>query len=411
MIMVDMYEVIKRGGPARGVDPLSYDAEVRKRLAEQVQRRAFGATGASPAAPGVPPAPPISNLSAIPTFMKAGGAISRFAQGAMPWLTPAVETGRVVASALDPEQTKGETALRVGMGAGRVAGAALGMQVPGPWWLKGAAATAGYLAPDAAEAIAGAFGGGAVPAPKKVPSIPPPPMGQWGAEPDIREGAGSSTIQGEAPGTVAPAFPPVVPFTAEDIRGTRRPAFGTGAFMNSRGEVTNLDTRASAPGVVSPEANFGVAGNMVGALMNQRRAAATGARGLATNKMLMDYALKAPAAQESANKAALHAATLEQAKRAADAGASASDVSLILAGRAPVSPTFGVVETVMPDKTGAIPVLQRSGPGAGTIQTVTPRPAATTATAENFAADVKRLGSKEAVLREYARRNITPPKE
>src|SRR3990167_2765428 len=372
MIMVDMYEVIKRGGPARGVDPLSYDAEVRKRLAEQVQRRAFGATGASPTAPGVPPAPPISNLSAIPTFMKAGGVISRFAQGAMPWLAPAIETGRVVASALDPEQTKGETALRVGMGAGRVAGAALGMQVPGPWWLKGAAATAGYLAPDAAEAIAGAFGGGAVPAPKKVPSITPPPMGQWGAEPDIREGAGSSTIQGEAPGTVAPAFPPVVPFTAEDIRGTRRPAFGTGAFMNSRGEVTNLDTRASALGVVSPEANFGVAGNMVGALMNQRRAVAKGA---------------------------------------ADAGASASDVSLILAGRAPVSPTFGVVETVMPDKTGAIPVLQRSGPGAGTIQTVTPRPAATTATAEDFAAAVKRLGSKEAVLREYARRNITPPKE
>lgn len=52
---------------------------------------------------------------------------------------------------------------------------------------------------------------------------------------------------GDVPPGLASPFPPVSPFSAEDIRGNRVPVSSTGAFMNSRGEVTNLDTR-SIPG-------------------------------------------------------------------------------------------------------------------------------------------------------------------
>lgn len=401
---------------------MGFTDQIQRWLSEQAQRRAMGGGAVPPTVAPVGVAPSV----AAPT--SAGGASSIFSRPISAW--GALKTaGRGALSTLRSHPVGAAAAVLPAAGAlaSKMAG---GSAVEGalrpdlltnalgegyarfaPTWMGGISKesiAAGDI--EGASDIEGRFGArsvtpGVVARPR--PAVVGPTYnnaGPWTSGYDLH--GGGDTIPGSAS-----YLPPVAPFTAEDIRGSRVPVRGTGAFMNSRGEVTNLDTRASAPVAEAPEANYGVAGNMIGAMMNQRRAAATEARGVATNKMLMDYALKAPGAQESANKAAIHAATLEQAKRAADAGASPSDVSLILAGRAPVSPTFGVVDTIMPDKTGAVPVLQRSGPGAGTIRTVTPQPAARTATAADLAADVKRLGSKEVVLREYARRNITPPKE
>ena len=102
-----------------------------------------------------------------------------------------------------------------------------------------------------------------------------------------------------------PTNPPVQPFTATDIRGARVPERGTGAFMNSSGVVTNIDTRPApaGPGAVAPVAD-GSVGSYVGALMNQRQAGVTEARNQASSKMLMDYMTKVPGMNKADAEAA-----------------------------------------------------------------------------------------------------------
>lgn len=297
--------------------------------------------------------------------------------------------------------------------------------------------------------------------------------GNWGAIPDIREGAGSSTIIGERPSDALSRLPPVVPFTAEDIRGSRVPVSGTGAFVNNQtGEVTNLDTRALTPSdtggygvdptayaptlasLPSDTGGYGAdptayaptryreriptredvrstpAGRFFGASMNLKRIAGDQARTLAEKELTMKREIAADTVGVARNKNMLDwlnaqanmggkQITVAQKEFQLNAAqeylrANPGDFGnavAIAAGRAPavVTPSFGAVAMVMPDpKTGAIPVENRR---TGEITLQIPKPAPRTASAADFVADVKRFGSKAAVLAEYAKRNITPPKE
>ena len=89
-------------------------------------------------------------------------------------------------------------------------------------------------------------------------------------------------------------------------------------------------------------------------------------------KLANDRLLKGPGAMADAAKAGIDQATLAMAKAARARGASEQEVAAILGRRAAPEPTYTVPMTSMPDKTGAIDVLQSRGPGAGNITKVTP---------------------------------------
>lgn len=112
-----------------------------------------------------------------------------------------------------------------------------------------------------------------------------------------------------------------------------------------------------------------------------------------------------------ARKAEVERAMLEARFGAAMKAPDVDTAMSYIGGPAVSDPRFIPDPNSMPDKAGAINLIQSSGRGAGSAIKVVPRPAVQIATSADFAADVKRMGSRDAVLREYAKRNITPPRE
>lgn len=186
-------------------------------------------------------------------------------------------------------------------------------------------------------------------------------------------------------GAAAFAALPPAPFTAADIEGTRVPASGFGAFRRTtpgnEGDVVNLGSPvpmgpSAIPGRYVPKTFAGQAvqaGGDLALMGNQARYNALYA------KLMMDYQSRIDAAA---------ARGVEAAK--------------INAG----NPQFSVPLSAMPDKTGALPVIQNRGFGAGTMRMVTPtRPF----TKEDLAANMKSSGrTREEVLRDARARGYEP---
>ena len=169
-------------------------------------------------------------------------------------------------------------------------------------------------------------------------------------------------------------LPPIVPFTSADIDSNRVPAFGTGAFRNTRtGAVTNLDTRGSpGPGAVPsvPQDAGNVVARGTGAMMNIKERTGAAVQQQAQGKLLLELLMKQPGMTKDAAEAAALQARLKLAGMESDPARAAA----ITMGRAATEPQFSVPLAAMPDaKTGALPVLQTRGPGAGAIRQVTPQ--------------------------------------
>lgn len=338
----------------------------------------FGAGISSAAPPAAAPlAAPTQGFIAreLPTFAKGFGALRSAASTVAPFVAPAVEAGRVVASAVDPTQSKGETGLRTLMGAGRLAGmgagAALGSALGPVGTIVGGAA--GYMLPDVTEwgarKVTDAF---SAPAPATIPL----------ARGTVAPGVLDPTMNAETAVTSPPAppavpgfgaLPPVAPFTAQDIRATNRvPVSGTGAFVNNTtGVVTNLDTRAAQAAEAAGTGTYqprSPAAQFFGAGMRQRQAAKAEDRAAAQAKLEQDYALKLPGAIKDQVQAAETGQRLQEAARARAAGASPAEVSAILSGRSQAQPKVSVFPGLMPGD----PVIF-ADTGARTAESVVPR--------------------------------------
>lgn len=293
------------------------------------------APAAATAAPAVTPAQGFIARE-LPTFAKGFGALRSAASTVAPFVAPTVEAGRVVASAVDPTQSKGETGLRTLMGAGRLAG--MGAGAIGGGALGGpvgafAGGAAGYLLPDVAEAASRWFRGGGSPTPaSQVHNLPPMVPGSQLAVDPNQVNAGPPV----PPASGFGALPPVTPFTAEDIRGTSRvPVPGTGGFVNTRtGAVTNLDTRAAqaAEGVgATPYQPRSPAAQFFGATARMRQAAKIEDRAAAQAKLSQELALRLP----SAVKAQAETVALTERIRLANLEPDPIKRAAILAGRNP----------------------------------------------------------------------------
>lgn len=396
---VDMYELLrKEAARTSEAAPLSYDAEVQKRLSEMAQRRAFGAGGATPAATVTSPVVP--SVAAVP---KPTGLAYRLGK----W------GGRIFAP--------------LGLGAMGIGMADKAAEINASPESKGAIEnTLNVLSGADITGFGGWLGRKLTGRPEPtVPTILPAPPGPVPGAP-LEESGQFPAIP--MTGVVPPvgATPPVAPFTAADVRGTRIPTPGTGAILNNRtGVVTNINApmtpediaanemRAQGRavyGVDNREPAFGATagGDAIAAIMNIKERTGKAVQAQAVNKMLMDYALKAPGASESAAKAQIHAATLEQARLAAERGATPAETSAILAGRAPVMPTFGESLTSMPDKAGTLTLIQRTGPGAGAVRKVVPTPAQRTLTRAQVVAQARANGeTPEQGLARAKAQNIT----
>lgn len=402
---------------------MAYEDEVRKRLSDMVQRRAMGAVPpvAPPVAPVAPVAPPTTAAqrmaATVPALRGAAGrslgAISKAARVAGPVAAGAVALGTeglgTLEVATDPTKTKLDVATRGAEGVARLAsagaGAGIGFAGGGPLGAL-AGGAAGYLAPDIVFAIRDYLQGRtpsgnvaptaapvAAPVAAEAPFVPPP--GAVNAET-----LGQANLQTAA----APGFGARRPFTSADIDNGRVPAPGTGVIRNNAtGRLIQIDS-PPPPAAVSAEPPLepgyqGIRG-YVGALMNQRRAAQTEAQKMAT-------ALKMP----ELYKTTAEAAKLEAIQKLAAAEPDPVKKAAILSGYAPAESSVTVPQGYMGDFTKDIPVITTKGPGAGTVRLTQPLRAGQVATAADLAADIKRLGSRAAVLAEYKRRNITPPKE
>lgn len=194
------------------------------------------------------------------------------------------------------------------------------------------------------------------------------------------------------PGAVAPNF-----FSVPNGGYIRNEA--TGATYNFRGA---LPAATSAP-TAAPQATTAPGLFAQGAL-GLKQITGDNTRKAATTKAAAELATKVPGAQKDA-----FSVSLAQQYLAANPG-DLEGAAAILSGKTNTS-TVSVPQGYMGDYTKDVPVVTTRGPGAGTIKLTTPQRALTVATKADFAADVKRMGSKEAVLAEYARRNITPPKD
>ena len=335
--------------------------------------------GAAPAAAAPTMTAPSAFARAAPTFAAGFGALGRAAGVVAPAIAPVIEAGRVALSAADPTQSGGETALRGAEGAGRLAGLALGARVPGPWPVKAAAATAGYLAPDLAESASRFVTNlGATPAaaPVVAPAAAPAPVpagfgaGQRGFQADVR------AVDNRLEAPLYPNGAPVTAMTSADIDSGAVPISGTGAIRNNRtGVVTTIDSRdTGGSGTVIDNATGAVSradgsvGSYLGAVMNQRRAAQTRAERLATEKLRVEGLGKGATAAHSvaqANREALQTAAarahLEQ-NPGDFAGAAA-----VAAGR--VLPRD--VYTTLPSTTGNDVITTNRASGA--VEIVTPK--------------------------------------
>lgn len=419
--------------------PVYYDAaaDTAADAAEKAYRARVNAFNTRAGAGAVPPVPPTTALgrmaTGVPTITRGarvvGGAASRAMRGVssagrfVPGLAvaaDAIRTGTELGEvATDPVLAAQDVQSRIAdfatpvarsmtrLGtAGTAAGltglavapmAATGLGAIPAALLTGAAGVAGYMAPDfVGSAIDRWRNRSATPAPAAPAATPAAPLAFTPTVQDLPyDPAGFGVEPSIATPTSAPA-----PFTAEDVRGARVPARGTGAILNTRtGTVTNLDTRGAEP-IAVPVAD-GSVGSYVGALMNQRRAAAIAARDLAVTKAGLQYggtAAKNLAAAENEELRTAAAIAHLQANPGDFAGAAAA-----AAGRAQ-PPKYSVPFPPMSD-TGPVTRIEAR---SGAIERVVPRQQASKA---DFEADVKRLGSKERVLAEYARRNITPPKD
>ena len=248
---------------------------------EMALKNASLGAGTTPAAPTVAPAaaaaPPPSGVmgrmaATVPTLGQGWGAVKNVG-GVLKRLIPGVgaavgvgaEASGVADVVNDPATSKIDVATRIAEGAGRLgamgAGAGVGFAAGGP---IGAAlgGTAGYFAPEAIYAARDWIRGGTTPvSPVNSAAVPvagPENLFDAGAMVG-RNSSGANVGFGAPPATLAAAVPAVTPFTAADIRGNRVPVSGTGAFMNSAGEVTNIGTPTPAmTGTVMPR-GFGMA--------------------------------------------------------------------------------------------------------------------------------------------------------
>lgn len=403
----------------------TYEEEIRQRLSDAAFRRARGA-GAVPPTSAVPPVEPKPGAlgrmaGTMPTFGRAVTRIARplaaAARFAAPVASGAAALGAeglgVLEAATDPGKTKLDVAARGAEGVSRLAsaaaGAGIGFAGGGPF---GAAVggTAGYFAPNAIYAARDWWRGDKGVAPVTTVPVAPaaaptdafiPPSGAVDAVT-----MGQNNLRLPSAPSAAPAATPSAgykPMTAADIRGTVIPRRGTGAFVNNTtGAVTNFAPTPDAPLGAVPEYR---PRTYIGALLDMKRGAMTEAR-----------AAKVAAAQPALNKANAETEEINirrdlAAKYLEQNPTDFAGASVVFKGGALPGATYSESLTSMPDKSGAITLLQRSGPGAGTVRKAAPQPATRVATRADFVADVKRMGSKDAVLREYARRNITPPEE
>lgn len=447
---IDIYELLRKNAASSGATGVDdYTAQIRKRLSDTAQARALGGAGPAPSpipsATSIVPSTSIAPESLLTKSFSARGALKAAGKGALSVLTRRpVGAAAIIAPAVGALASKiaGGSALEGAVRPDLLTNAlGEGYARFMPTFLGGLSKES-IAAGDSqgASDIGGDFGARTRPdlTGARPTFAPKPVAGDFRVVGDPREYSGSSTILGETPGTEN-----FSPFNSADINSVRRPEPGFGAFKNNAtGVVTNLGVippstadfissyqrsgippdrwqallesepalKAQGAGAI-PVAPVGTHAAAIGALMNIKERTGQATQAQLTDKLLLDYALKAPSARESASKADLHTATLEQARRGADLGFGPSDISLILAGRAGLSPSFGESVTSLPDKTGAITLIQKTGQGAGAVRKVIPQQAPQTASAADFAADVKRLGSRDAVLREYAKQNITPPRE
>lgn len=189
------------------------------------------------------------------------------------------------------------------------------------------------------------------------------------------------------------------------------PQPGTGMVTNNQtGEVIYRRTTPAPEGYGTterPRASADAVGGLIGGMLEM--GANTGDRKRATRaaiedaKLRQDAALKGPGMM--GDQLALSMA-LEVAKRGGDP----REVMATLKGHQ--SPGAQVPLGIQPMTVDPKnPVANVFNPATGMVQQTQIKPAHQTATRADFAADIKRLGSRERVLQEYARRNITPPKE
>lgn len=178
----------------------------------------------------------------------------------------------------------------------------------------------------------------------------------------------------------------------------------TTSVSSSRDANGNLVLTNAPPGPVGPgaapqgfQARAGSLASFFGGAMRQKQAATA-------EKAAQAAALKLPETMKSAAEATILSERMKLAAAETDPARKAA----ILAGHVMPEPKLQAPPNMQPlpgdkDQSGVV-----FDPAKGAFRKV---PITQTATAADFAADVKRLGSKAAVLAEYARRNITPPKD
>lgn len=340
------------------------------------QTAANGARSAATAAPAAASARGtiLGNMAAkIPTLApgmaKVGGVLGAAGRYALPVVGAATAIGlegmRVADVANDPATSKIDVATAGAEGvsrlAGGVAGAGLGAaggSALGPiGTVVGGAlgGAAGYFAPDAVYALRDYWRGKtnatpAAPTPQVGGALPIPQQSPGQADQDLANaqvgGAQAGVLSGPAP---------VVPFTANDIRNTNRvPVSGTGAFVNSRGEVTNLDTRSGGAEAAAPAYRARTAsGAFYQAGAQLKQIADDNAQRNTGNKLLLDLYLKGSEAQKHMTDAQIGQARLELARQLAGKG-DTYGAAAATSGRAPSPQDHSVVIPGIPGATGAM---------------------------------------------------------
>lgn len=276
------------------------DAQAQEWLRNRAQTRAMGAVPAAPvAAPAAPVAAPAAGGAVKSLGRMAGRFGAPLALGAMGLgVIDKMQEVQAAPGVQDPS----ESLLKILSGA----------DVTGLGGWLGRAMT-GRTEPAAAPAVAPAAGAPATPT-------------SFGAVPAFQSQvrAVDNRIMGDTTARLYPDGPPLTSFGAADITGRGIPVSGTGGVMNSRGVVSDIDSRetltpadieanalhAQGKSVYGVGNQFGAApvmgtpGGYVGAVMNQRQAAATEAMKMANAKILAELALRTPGAAKDAAEAA-----------------------------------------------------------------------------------------------------------
>ena len=419
----------------------AYEDMIQSWLSERAQARAMGAAPAPAPASAAPAAPAVAPTTVSARMGAQLPALGRFARGVgslfgktVPFAAPAIagvsEVTGIAESAADPEQSKVQTAQRTAESisrlAGMGAGAGLGLVGGGPWGAVAGGAL-GYAIPQGAFALRDMVRNWNTPAsttPTAAASTTPTAAAALAPAPVASFASGAQG--GFTPPTATPIrgygannqpYQPVTRTVGPDgtirITGTGSPSTGgTGGYAGGYGAMggwqpSPLPAINTAGEPSRDSASVGnIAGNFMGALVGMRQAAGTAKTQAAQTKLMMDYISKLPAAE----KAGLES-TMLRLRLSLDPDDPRSARRAALWGGHPEreGEKWGVPSTFIGEMKpgGAVPM--ESNRGAIEMRTV--KPVAQTATKADFDADVKRLRSKAQVLQEYARRNITPPKE